>query len=90
MGPLLCTQKDSQGLCDAERMNWRHFHTDLRQTSDELCSALIASVKKISSTYMDRSSLTAYTPYDLILLTNALVCGPVFGLVKLSEESSGK
>ena len=49
-------------------MNWRRFCTAFGQKSNDLCHALSNFAKRICTTYVDPSSLSAYTACRLVAI----------------------
>ena len=58
-------------------MNWRRFCTAFGQKSNDLCSALAALARRICTTYVDPSSLMAYTACRLIPLNKCPGVRPI-------------
>jgi len=70
-------------------MSWRRFCTAFGQKSNELCSALAAFARRISTTFVDPSSLQAYTACRLIPLDKCPGVRPI-GIGEVARRIIGK
>ena len=56
------------GPCGLNALSWRRLCTAFGQKLNDLCAALVAIARRISTTYIDPSALQSYISCRLILL----------------------
>ena len=79
----------SAGPSGVDAMSWRRFCTAFGQKSNDLCSALAAFARRISTTFVDPSSLQAYTACRLIPLDKCPGVRPI-GIGEVARRIIGK
>ena len=77
------------GPSGLDAMNWRRLCTAFGQKSNDLCRALAAAARRISTTFVDPSALLAYTSCRLIPLDKFLGVRPI-GIGEVVQRIIGK
>ena len=77
------------GPSGVDAMSWRRLCTAFGQKSNDLCSALAAVARRICTTYVDPSCLTAYTSCRLIPLDKCPGVRPI-GVGEVVRRFIGK
>ena len=79
----------SAGPSGVDALSWRRFCTAFGQKSNDLCSALAAVTRRICTTYVDPSSLMAYTACRLVPLDKCPGVRPI-GIGEVVRRIIGK
>ena len=79
----------SAGTSGMDALCWRRLCTSFGEKSNELCSAIAAFARRICTTYIDPSGLTAYTSCRLIPLDKCPGVRPV-GIGEVVRRIVGK
>ena len=77
------------GPSGVDAMCWRRYCTAFGQKSNDLCSALAATARRICSTYVDPTPLMAYTACRLIPLNKCPGVRPI-GIGEVVQRILGK
>ena len=81
--------QDSAGPSSMDALTWRRLCTAFGEKSNELCSAIAAFAKRICTTYVDPSSLMAYTSCRLVPLDKCPGVRPI-GIGEVVRRKVGK